>query len=48
MKLKGQLEGRKAQHDEAAAHGIEETAASTEVVTAEETEAPESPWLRAV
>ncbi|MEU7082218.1 MULTISPECIES: hypothetical protein [Streptomyces] len=39
MKLKGQLEDRKAQHDEAAA--------STEVVTAEETEAPESPWLRA-
>ncbi|MGW4359565.1 hypothetical protein ACWEKU_12520 [Streptomyces californicus] len=48
MKLKGQLEDSKAQHDEAAADGIEETAASTEVVTAEETEAPESPWLRAV
>lgn len=48
LKLKGQLEDRKARHDEAAPDGIEETAASTEVVTAEEAEAPESPWLRAV
>ncbi|MEW2093891.1 hypothetical protein AB0932_30155 [Streptomyces sp. NPDC006682] len=48
MKLKGHLEDRKARHDEAAPDGIEETAASTEGVTAEEAEAPESPWLRAV
>ncbi|WP_164873460.1 hypothetical protein [Streptomyces sp. S063] len=48
MKLKGHLEDRKARHDEAAPDGIEETAASTDAVTAEEAEAPESPWLRTV
>ncbi|WP_329239705.1 hypothetical protein OHB07_38750 (plasmid) [Streptomyces sp. NBC_00111] len=46
MKLKSQLDDRKAKHAEAAADVIEETVAAAKVV--EETDATEPPRLRAV
>lgn len=48
MKLKSQFDDRKAKHTEAAADGNEETAATAEVIAAEETDAPEPLRLRAV
>ncbi|MET9282619.1 hypothetical protein ABZY01_32770 [Streptomyces anthocyanicus] len=46
MKLKSHLDDRKAEHDEAPAGAVEQTAASADVV--EETAVAETPRLRAV
>ncbi|MFI7876021.1 hypothetical protein [Streptomyces salinarius] len=48
MKLKSHLDDRKAEHYKAPAGTVEQTAASADVVEAEETAVAEAPRLRAV